>query len=63
MPTRIRFLDKELSVDVADELEEVRGRIEGEARSGRLVRLVRHAPEGQLVWVNPAAVAYLEEVP
>jgi hypothetical protein len=59
MPTLIVFLEKDLTVTVAEELEDVRGKIELQARSGRLLSLQR-VPTGETVWINPSAVAYLE---
>ena len=59
MPTRIVFLEKDLTLEVAEELEDVRKLIELQARSGRLLNLQR-ASAGQPVWINPSAVAYLE---
>ena len=60
MPTRIVFLEKDLRLEVAEELEDVRKLIELQARSGRLLNLQR-APEGEPVWINPSAVAYLAD--
>ena len=61
MPTRIIFLEKDLDVEVAEDPEYVQGKIELQARSGRLLKLERVAPEGAAIWINPSAVAYLEE--
>ena len=61
MPTRIIFLEKDLDVEVAEDPEYVQGKIELQARSGRLLRLERVAPAGAAIWINPSAVAYLEE--
>ena len=61
MPTLIVFLEKDLTLTVAEDLEDVRGKIELQARSGRLLSLER-APTGETVWINPSAVAYLEAV-
>ena len=59
MPTLIVFLEKDLTLTVAEDLEDVRGKIELQARSGRLLSLER-TPTGETVWINPSAVAYLE---
>lgn len=61
MPTLIVFLEKDLTLEVAEELDDVRKLIELQARSGRLLNLQR-APTGEPVWINPSAVAYLEPV-
>jgi hypothetical protein len=58
MPTRIVFLENNLTLAVAEDLEDVRARIELQARSGRLLSL-ESVPSGQTVWINPSAVAYL----
>jgi hypothetical protein len=58
MPTRVVFLDKDLALTVAEELDDVRKLIELQARSGRLVNL--QSASGEPVWINPEAVAYLE---
>jgi hypothetical protein len=60
MPTLIVFLEKDLTVTVAEDLDDVRSKIELQARSGRLLSLER-APTGETVWINPSAVAYLED--
>jgi hypothetical protein len=61
MPTKIIFFEKELSLDVEEDPDEVRTKLEQEARSGRLVKLERRAPKGQAVWINPAAVSFFHE--
>jgi hypothetical protein len=61
MPTRIVFLEQDLAVEVSEDPEYVQGKIELQARSGRLLRLERTAPEGEAIWINPSSVAYLEE--
>jgi hypothetical protein len=61
MPTLIVFLEQGLTLTVAEDLEDVRTKIELQARSGRLLSLQR-APAGERVWINPSAVAYLEGV-
>lgn len=61
MPTLIVFLEKDLELTVAEDLEDVRTKIELQARSGRLLSLQR-VPTGETVWINPSAVAYLEGV-
>ena len=61
MPTTIIFFEKELSLDVQEDVSEVRTKLEQEARSGRLVQLERRAPKGQVVWINPAAVSFFHE--
>ena len=61
MPTRIVFLEKDLMLEVAEEPEDVQSRIELQARSGRLLKLQRTTPTGE-VWINPSAVAYLEDI-
>ena len=61
MPTLVVFLEKHLELIVAEDLDDVRNRIELQARSGRLLSLQR-APTGETVWINPSAVAYLEGV-
>jgi hypothetical protein len=58
MATRVVFLENNLTLEVAEELEDVRARIELQARSGRLLNL-ESIPGGQTVWINPSAVAYL----
>jgi hypothetical protein len=63
MPTKITFFDKELSLDVAEDVDQVRTKLEQEARSGRWVKLEQRAHEGQEVWINPAAVAFFHEAP
>ena len=60
MPTRIVFLEQGLQAEVAEDPEYVQGKIELQARSGRLLKLERTDPAGQPIWINPAAVAYLE---
>jgi hypothetical protein len=62
MGTRIVFLEKDLKVEVAEDLEDVQSKIELQARSGRLLKLARTS-SGETVLINPSAVAYLEEVP
>lgn len=62
MPTKITFLDKNLTLDVLEDADEVRTRLE-QQRDGGLVHLERQAPEGTPVWVNPAAVAFIEGAP
>ncbi len=59
MPTLIVFLEKDLTLQVAEDLDDVRSKIELQARSGRLLSLQR-VPSGETVWINPSAVAYLE---
>ena len=61
MPTTIMFFEKELSLDVQEDVDQVRTKLEQEARSGRLVKLERRAPKGQPVWINPAAVSFFHE--
>jgi hypothetical protein len=61
MPTLVVFLEKDLELTVAEDLEDVRTKIELQARSGRLLSLQR-VPTGGTVWINPSAVAYLEGV-
>jgi hypothetical protein len=63
MPTRVVFLEQDLNLEVTSDPEEVQNKIELQARSGRLLKLERTAPHGQAVWINPSAVAYLEELP
>jgi hypothetical protein len=63
VPTKITFLDKNLTVDVVEEVEEVRTKLEEQLRGSALVQLGRQAPEGTPVWVNPAAVAFIEGAP
>jgi hypothetical protein len=58
MPTRVVFLENNLTLAVAEDLDDVRSKIELQARSGRLLRL-EASPSGEAVWVNPSAVAYL----
>lgn len=48
-------------LEVAEEPEDVQSRIELQARSGRLLKLQRTTPTGE-VWINPSAVAYLEDI-
>ena len=62
MPTRIVFLDRDLNVEVAEDPEDVQSRIELQARSGRLLKLQRTAPAVGAIWINPSAVAYLEDM-
>lgn len=62
MPTRIVFLEKDLELAVAEELEDVRTKIELQARSGRLLSLERATPAREMVCINPSAVAYLETI-
>ena len=61
MPTTIAFLDKDLSLDVAEDVGQVRTKLEQEARSGRWVEFGRRGQEAQAVWINPAAVAFFHE--
>ena len=63
VPTKITFLDKNLTVDVVEDVDEVRTELEQQLRAGALVKLERQAPEGTPVWVNPAAVAFIEGAP
>ena len=58
MPTLIVFLEKDLTLEVAEELDDVRKLIELQARSGRLLNLER-AGTSEPVWINPSAVAYI----
>ena len=62
MATLIVFLEKDLTLEVAEELEDVRKLIELQARSGRLLNLER-AGTSEPVWINPSAVAYIEGKP
>ena len=62
MPTKITFLDKNLTLDVVEDVEDVRTRLQ-QHDDGALVPLERQAPEGTPVWVNPAAVAFIEGAP
>ncbi len=62
MPTRIVFVEQGLEVEVAEDPEFVQGKIELQARSGRLLQLERSAPAGKAIWINPSAVAYLEDM-
>ena len=62
MATRVVFLEKDLSLAVAEDLEDVQNKIELQARSGRLLSLQRATPGGGTVWINPSAVAYLEGI-
>jgi hypothetical protein len=61
MPAKIVFFEKELSLDVEEDVEQVRTKLDQEARSGRLVKFERRAPQGEAVWINPAAVAFFHE--
>jgi hypothetical protein len=61
MPTTIMFLAKELSLDVQEDVNEVRKKLDQEARSARLVEFERRAPRGQAVWINPASVSFFHE--
>ena len=61
MPTTIMFFEKELSLDVQEDVEQVRTMLDQEARSGRLVKFERRAPKGQAVWINPASVSFFHE--
>ncbi|HZO60420.1 MAG TPA: hypothetical protein VFB51_12080 [Solirubrobacterales bacterium] len=61
MPTRVVFLENNLTLAVAEDLEDVRTKIELQARSGRLLNL-QCIPTGETVWINPSAVAYLEGI-
>jgi hypothetical protein len=61
MPTLVVFLEQDLTLVVAEDLEDVRTRIELQARSGRLLSLQRDQT-GETVWINPSAVAYLEGI-
>ena len=63
MPTKIAFLDKNLTLDVLDDVDEVRDKLEHETDGRGFVKLVRQAPEGTAVWINPAAVAFIEASP
>jgi len=63
MPTKIAFLDKNLTLDVVDDVEEVRAKLANETDARGFVKLVRQAPEGTAVWINPAAVAFIEASP
>ena len=58
MPTRVVFLENNLTLAVTEDLDDVRTKIELQARSGRLLSLTS-IPSGQTVWINPSAVAYL----
>jgi hypothetical protein len=58
MPTRVVFLENNLTLAVAEDLDEVRSKFELQARSGRLLAL-EASPSGEAVWINPSAVAYL----
>ena len=60
MPTTIMF-KKDLSLDVQEDVDEVRTKLEQEARSGRHVQFERRAPKGQEVWINPASVSFFHE--
>jgi hypothetical protein len=62
MPTLVVFLEKDLRLAVAEELEDVRAKIELQARSGRLLSLQRADAGGEMVCINPSAVAYLESI-
>ena len=62
MPTLIVFLEKDLKLAVAEDLEDVRTKIELQARSGRLLSLERDTPERDVICINPSAVAYLESI-
>jgi hypothetical protein len=62
MPTLVIFLEKDLKLAVAEDLEDVRTKIELQARSGRLLSLQRATPGGEIVCINPSAVAYLEAI-
>ena len=59
MPTRVVFLENNLTLDVAEDMDDVRAKIDLQARSGRLLSL-QCVPTGETVWINPSAVAYLE---
>ena len=61
MPTTIMFFTKELSLDVQEDVDEVRKKLDQEARSARLVEFERRAPRGQAVWINPASVSFFHE--
>jgi hypothetical protein len=61
VPTRVVFLEKDLELEVAEDLEDVRTKIELQARSGRLLKLERSVPARTTIWINPSAVAYLED--
>jgi hypothetical protein len=43
------FSEKELSLDVEEDVDAVRTMLDQEARSGRLVKFERRAPEGEAV--------------
>ena len=60
MPTTIMFFEKELSLDVQEDVEQVRTKLEQEARSGRHVQFERRAQKGP-VWINPASVSFFHE--
>jgi hypothetical protein len=47
MPTKIVFFEKVQSLVVEEDVDEVRMKLEQEARSGCLVKLERRAPEGE----------------
>lgn len=61
MPTRVVFLENNLTLAVAEDLDDVRAKFELQARSGRLLSL-ESIPGGKTVWINPSAVAYLEAI-
>lgn len=61
MPTRVVFLENNLTLAVAEDIEDVKNKIELQARSGRLLNL-ECIPAGETVWINPAAVAYLQAI-
>jgi hypothetical protein len=63
MPTKITFVDKNITLDVVEDVDDVRSGLEQQLRAGALVKLERQAPEGTPVWVNPAAVAFIEGAP
>ncbi len=63
MPTKITFVDKNITLDVVEDADDVRSGLEQQLRAGALVKLERQAPEGTPVWVNPAAVAFIEGAP
>ena len=62
MPTLVVFLEKDLKLAVAEDLEAVRTKIELQARSGRLLSLQLADAGGEMVCINPSAVAYLESI-
>jgi hypothetical protein len=61
MPTRVVFLENNLTLAVAEDIDQVRKKIKRRASNDGLLRL-EAIPTGETVWINPSAVAYLQAI-